>query len=212
MTMTPRLSKFVLTSHITFSVGWLGAVAVFLALAITGVTSQNIQIARSAYLSMELSGWYVIVPFCFASLLTGVVLTLGTKWGLIKHYWIVVKLILTIVTSIALLLHMKPISYLSILAASTTLSNNEQPGLRVQLIADAGAALLVLLAITTISVYKPWGRIPYGLLNNKGQNIQMQGVVSSLKNSWKLYLLIGIICLLVLFIIQHLVGGGMGHY
>ncbi len=47
MTMTPRLSKAVLTSHITFSVGWLGAVVVFLILAITGLTSQDIQTSRA---------------------------------------------------------------------------------------------------------------------------------------------------------------------
>jgi len=34
--MTPRLRKFVLTAHVTLSVGWLGAVAGFLALAIAG--------------------------------------------------------------------------------------------------------------------------------------------------------------------------------
>ncbi len=94
--MTTRITKLVLTSHITFSVGWLGAVAVFLALAITGLTSQNIQLARSAYMAMEMSAWFVIVPFCLASLFTGLIQALGTKWGLFKHYWIVVKLFLTI--------------------------------------------------------------------------------------------------------------------
>ena len=84
MTMSARLSKFILTSHITFSVGWLGAVVVFLALAITGVTTRNVQIARSTYIAMELSAWFVIIPFCLASLFTGVVQSLGTKWGLFK--------------------------------------------------------------------------------------------------------------------------------
>ncbi len=85
--MAPRTSKIVLTSHITFSVGWLGAVAVFLALDITGLSSQNIQLARTAYVAMELSAWYVIVPFCLASLFTGVIQSLGTNWGLFKYYW-----------------------------------------------------------------------------------------------------------------------------
>ncbi len=63
--MTPRLSKAVLTSHITFSVGWLGAVVVFLILAITGLTSQDMQTSRACLIAMELSAWFVIVPFCF---------------------------------------------------------------------------------------------------------------------------------------------------
>ena len=207
--MTPRLSKFVLTSHITFSVGWLGAVAVFLALAITGVTSNDSQLARAAYLAMELSGWFVIVPFCFVSLLTGLIQSLGTKWGLFKHYWILVKLLLTIAATIVLLLHMQPISYIAGVAAKTQFSNTELPGLRVQLIADAGAALLVLLVTTTISVYRPWGRIRYGLHKNPERYIGMQNRVTT-KKSWGLYVLIGIISLILLFIIMHLVGGGMG--
>lgn len=39
--MTPALRKLNLTAHITSSVGWLGAVASFLALSIAGLTSTN---------------------------------------------------------------------------------------------------------------------------------------------------------------------------
>jgi hypothetical protein len=161
---------------------------------------------------MELSGWFVIVPFCFASLLTGLIQSLGTKWGLFKHYWIVVKLLLTIAVTILLLLHMQPISYLAGIAAKTPFSNTGQAGLRIQLIADAGAALLVLLATTTISVYKPWGRIRYGLRENQKRYTGVQDSGTVTKKSWKFYVLIGIIFLVLLFIIMHLVGGGMsGH-
>ncbi len=210
MTMTPRLSKFVLTSHITFSVGWLGAVAVFLALAITGVTSNDSQLARAAYLAMELSGWFVIVPFCFASLLTGLIQSLGTKWGLFKHYWIVVKLLLTIAVTILLLLHMQPISYLVGIAEKTAFSNTEQAGLRIQLIADAGGALLVLLATTTISVYKPWGKIQYRLRENYKRNIGVRDKGITTKKSLGFYILLGLIGLVLLFVIMHLFGGGIG--
>jgi len=201
--MTPRLSKFVLTTHITFSVGWLGAVVVFLALAITGVTSRNVQMAQSAYLAMELSGWFVIVPFCFASLLSGLLQSIGTKWGLFKYYWILVKLFLTIAATIVLLLHMEPISYLAGRAADANLSDNQLPGLRIQLIADAGAAVLLLLATTTLSVYKPWGKIRFELRYNR-TNINL------FKKSW-VFLLIGLI-ILILFIIKHLSGGSMGRH
>jgi uncharacterized membrane protein len=85
MTMTPRLRKFTLTAHITFSVGWLGAVIAFLALA-AAMTSQDAQTLRAAWIAMEWTGWYVIVPSVLASLLTGLVMSLGTKWGLFRHY------------------------------------------------------------------------------------------------------------------------------
>ncbi|MBT2325255.1 hypothetical protein J7E62_23265 [Variovorax paradoxus] len=71
--MTPRLRKFALTAHVVSSVGLLGAIASFLALAIAGVTSQNVQMVRAAYLAMELIAWFLIVPSAFASLLTGLI-------------------------------------------------------------------------------------------------------------------------------------------
>jgi hypothetical protein len=210
MTMTPRLSRFVLTSHITFSVGWLGAVAVFIALAITGLTSRDSQLARSAYLAMELSSWFIIIPFCLASLITGLVQALGTKWGLFKHYWIVVKLFLTIAATILLLLHMQPISYLAGLASDTSFANTQEPWLRIQLIADAGAALLVLLAATTISVYKPWGKTRFGQ-NDTIKNTFIRDKKAASKKPFGFYILIGLIILVIIFIIMHLSGGGMGH-
>lgn len=210
MTMTPRLSKFVLTSHITFSVGWLGAVAVFLALAITGLTSHDIQLARSCCLAMELSAWFVIVPFCLTSLFTGVVQAIWTKWGLFKHYWIIVKLFLTVASTVLLLLHMQPISYLAGVAADSSFSNSQQSGQLIDLIAKAGATTLVLIAITTISVYKPWGEIQLTKRkNNQFSNMQDD---EKAKKSWGFYALIGLIGLVIIFIIMHLVGGGMGHH
>jgi hypothetical protein len=162
MTMTPRLRKFVLTAHVTSSVGWLGAVAGFLALAVAGLTSQDAQMVRAAYLAMELTAWFVIVPLAFASLLTGIVQSLGTEWGLYRHYWVLAKLLLTVLATIVLLLKMELISYLAGVAAETTLSSADLLGLRIQLAAHAGGGVLVLLVATTLAVYKPWGRTRYG--------------------------------------------------
>jgi len=160
--MTPGLRKFVRTAHVIFSVGWLGTVAGFLALAIAGLTSQDIQIVRASYLAMELITRYVIVPLSFAPLLlTGPILSLGTPWGLFRHYWIVVKLLINILSTIILLVHMQPISYLSRVAAAGTLSSADR-GAQVQLVVAAAAGLLALLVATALAVYKPRGMTPYG--------------------------------------------------
>jgi len=161
MTMKPRLRKFALTAHIVFSVGWLGAVAGFLALAIAGLTSQDTQLARAAYLAMGLIAKFVIVPLNLASLLTGLVQSLGTKWGLFRHYWILVKFIITFLSTLVLQVHMQPISLLAGVAAETTLSNADR-GLQIQLVVAAGASLLVLIVNTTLAVYKPRGMTQYG--------------------------------------------------
>jgi len=57
MTMTPSVRKFSLTAHVASSVGWLGAVAGFLALAVAGLTSHDAQMVCAAYLAMELITW-----------------------------------------------------------------------------------------------------------------------------------------------------------
>jgi hypothetical protein len=162
MTMTPALRKLALTAHVTSSVGWLGAVGGFLALAIAGLTSEDAQLVQSTYLATELITWVVIVPLAFATLLTGLVMSLGTEWGLFRHYWVLVKFVLTVLATFLLLLHTRPIGILAAIARETTLSTADVGRLQIQLVGDAGAALLALLVNVTLSVYKPRGMTPYG--------------------------------------------------
>ena len=169
MTMPPYLRKLMLTAHVTSSIGWLGAVASFLALAVAGLTSQDAQIVRAAYLAMQLTAWFVIVPLSFASPLTGIVQSLGTTWGLFRHYWVLIKFLITIPSTIVLLLHMQPIGRVARVAAETTLSSADLGGMRIQLVAAAAAALFVLLLATTLSVYKPRGITPHGALHALSQ-------------------------------------------
>jgi hypothetical protein len=75
MIMTPRLRKFALTADVTSSVGWRGAVAGFQALAIAAVGSREPEAVRGLYLAMAQTGWNVIVPFCLASLVTGLIMS-----------------------------------------------------------------------------------------------------------------------------------------
>jgi len=211
MTMTPRLRKFALTTHVTFSVGWLGAVLAYLPLAITGLTSHDAQTVRAAYLSMEMIGWFVIVPCCFAALLTGLVQSLGTEWGLFRHYWILVKFLLTITATIILLLHMPTITRMARLAAEMTLPIATFGEIQRQLLVHAAGGLLVLLTVTALSVYKPWGLTPYGRRKMLQPTLSPTGTMAA-GIPWKLYVLIGFIGVLLLIIILHLSGGGFrGH-
>jgi hypothetical protein len=174
MVMAPRLRKFALTAHVISSVGWLGAVAGFLALAVAGLISRDAQTVRAVYLVMDLIAWYVIVPLCLASLLTGLVSSLGTTWGLFRHYWVLLKFLMTIPSTILLLVHIQPISYIAGVAAKTPLSIADLHGLKIQLVIEAGAALLVLLAATALSVYKPKGMTRYGWRKQQEQRVLLQ--------------------------------------
>jgi len=162
MTMTPRLRKFALTAHVTFSVGWLGAVAAFLALAVAGMTSQDAQLMKAAYLAMELTTWFVIVPLAFISLLSGVVSSLGTNWGLFRYYWVLLKLLITILATIVLLVHTQPIDLLAGAATNTTVFSADLQSLQFLMVTASSAALVVLIVLTVLSVYKPPGITRYG--------------------------------------------------
>jgi hypothetical protein len=169
MMMTSPIRKLALTLHVTVSVGWLGAVAGFLALSIIGLTSQDPQTIQAVYLAMELTAVYVIVPSSVAALLTGLVQALGTKWGLFQHYWVVIKLLITLVATVILLVHMQPIHYLADAARETVFSSTDLRQLRIQLMTDAGAALVALLVTTALSIYQPRGLTPYGWRKQQAQ-------------------------------------------
>lgn len=162
MIMSPGLRKFALTGHVTFSVGWLGAVAAFLPLSIAGLTSHDALLVRACYLAMDLTTWYVIVPLCLASLLSGIVSSLGTRWGLFQYYWVLSKFIITVLATIVLLVHTQPVSFLAGAAAKTTPLSADLQKSQLQMVIASGAALVVLLALTAMSVYKPRGMTGYG--------------------------------------------------
>jgi len=157
--MTPRLRKFALTVHLTASVGWIGAVVAYLALGASAVTSQDAQTVRAAWIAMELTGWFAIVPLALAALLTGIAMSLDTPWGLFRHYWVLITLVLTILSTVVLLLHMPTVSSLADVARGA--DNADLGGLGGDLF-HAGGGLLVLLVIAVLNMYKPRGMTPYG--------------------------------------------------
>jgi hypothetical protein len=160
MTMAPGWRKLALTAHVTSSVGWLGGVVVFLALAVVALTTGEAQVLRAVYLAAEPITWFVIVPFALASLLTGLIQALGTTWGLFRHYWVVFKLLLNVFATVVLLTYTQTVSYLAGLAAqpSTDLGELRSP----TFLLHSGGALVVLLTATVLAVYKPRGMTRYG--------------------------------------------------
>lgn len=162
MNMPPAIRKFALAAHITSSVGALGAVAAFLALAIAGLYSRDTQLVRASYLAMDLTAWFVIVPLVFASLLTGIIQSLGTPWGLFRHYWVLAKLVVMIVVTLVLLLQLELIGYLADASSETLFSSADLRGLRMSPVIHAAGGLLVLLVPVALSLYKPGGMTRYG--------------------------------------------------
>lgn len=159
MTMRPGVRKLALAVHLTVSVGWIGAVVAYLALAVAAATSADGQTVRGAWVAMELTGWYAIVPLACAGLVTGIVMALGTPWGLFRHYWVLISFGLTLVATVVLVLHMPDVSAAADLART--------PGANLDMLGSdlvhPGIGLVVLLVVQVLNVYKPRGITRYGL-------------------------------------------------
>ena len=163
MTMTLGQRRLALTAHLVCSVGWLGAVGCFLVLAIVAVTSRDDQRLRAVVLAMDLTCRWVIVPASLASLVTGVVQALGTRWGLLRHYWVIVKLAINLFATTILLIYSRSLQHLADGAAqgsSTGIDLAASTG--PSSIVHAGGAMALLLVAVMLSIYKPRGLTRYG--------------------------------------------------
>lgn len=172
MAMNQELRKFALTTHVTSSIGWIGAVIVFLALAVLGLTSQDTQTVRGVYLVMAHTAWLTLVPLAFASLGTGVVVSLVTPWGLFRHYWVVFKLLINVFATVVLLIYMQTFRQMATVAADPSAElhavRNSSPVLHAVL------ALLILLVAAVLAIYKPQGVTPYGLRRQREERASSQ--------------------------------------
>ena len=159
MTMKPGLRKLALSAHLTFSVGWIGTVVVYLALGLLATNNSDVANVRGAWMAMELIGWYVIVPLAVASFLTGLVMALGTKWGLFRHYWVSISFFLTLFATVALILHMPSVSSTAEVARTAEGELLESLGGDLQ---HPAIGLVILLVIQVLNIYKPKGLTHYG--------------------------------------------------
>ncbi|GGN42586.1 DUF2269 domain-containing protein [Deinococcus daejeonensis] len=164
MTLTGGLRRAALTVHVVTSVGWLGAVLAFLVVAVTGLSSADGGVVRAAVILMAAIGQVAIVPLSLLALASGVLQALGTRWGLVDHYWVVIKLVITAVSVLVLLNFQPDLNALARLAAGwavptpaqLALLRSPSPALH------AGGALALLVTATALSVMKPAGVTAYG--------------------------------------------------
>jgi hypothetical protein len=219
--MTPALRRFTFTTHITSSVGWVGAVLAFLALALIGFTSDDELKVRGAYLLMAPAAWFVLVPLAHASLISGIALSLGTTWGLLRYYWVVLKLGITVFATVILLMYMGTFRQMAGVAADPVvdlaLVRNASP------IMHAILALILLVATTVLGVYKPFGMTAYGEWKLEEQRqavsatipanaVASRAVETGTTPAWIYVVGAVALALAVLVVILHLTGASPTHH
>ena len=166
MQMAPRIRKAALALHICSSVGWIGAAFAYLGLAVAAQVSQQASTVYSAWMGMELIGWVIIVPLGCLAFLTGLLMSLGTSWGLVRHYWVLIALVLTTLALGVLLLHMPTVTQTAELAR--TLTEAEAVTLGGDIVHPA-VGIGILVVVTVLNIFKPRGQTGLTQHNRDGQ-------------------------------------------
>jgi len=171
VTMSPGVRKLALIVHLVVSVGWIGAVIAYLGLDVVAVASTDAQAVQASFIAMDITARWVILPLALATLATGLVMSLGSAWGLFRHYWVLISFALTLVATVVLIGHLADVRGMADAArqgsdtshASTThASGSVGPNAGRGDFLHAGGGLVVLLVVTVLNVYKPRGLTPYG--------------------------------------------------
>lgn len=159
MKLSPATRKLTLAVHLTVSIGWVGGVLVYVALGLAATRSDDDQTIRAAWVAMEITGWYALVPMALATVLTGLILAWGTKWGLLRHYWVLIAFVLTLFSAVILILHMPTVSATADAARTAKTAQLQLLGGD---LFHSTIGLVVLLGIQVLNIYKPRGQTRYG--------------------------------------------------
>lgn len=162
-----RLQRLMLAVHLAVSIGWIGALAAYIALDVTTVISDDPGRLRAAYGGMETIVETVIVPMAVAALVSGIAISLVTRWGLFRHYWVVVSLLLTAFATVVLLGEAGTVGALAGIAADQSTLPGDLAALDSTLVHSIGG-LVVLVVVLALNVYKPRGMTRYGWREQQG--------------------------------------------
>jgi hypothetical protein len=148
LTRRPRL--VVLAAHVLASVGWFGVAVLVAFLLVAASSTGDDALARSLYRAVETSVW-LTVPLGAVGAATGVVLGLGTKWGLARYWWVVIKEVAVV-----------PVVVTDLLVVAPAAHDGAQGLLSGRLLDPAIAHVVVLGLATVVSLVKPFGRTARG--------------------------------------------------
>ncbi|MCW2919815.1 MAG: hypothetical protein JWN52_7883 [Actinomycetia bacterium] len=162
--MPARVRKIVLVLHVISSVGWLGLTTGNLVLAITGMTTGSPDEQHAAYRVMGILGDLLLIPISLTAFVTGVLLALGTPWGLFRHRWVVVKFWLTLIAVVLTPLSLLPGIHDAIAAVSNTPADQlaDTGGAGRGLIYAGCVSLSMYTTSVVLSIFKPWNRTAFG--------------------------------------------------
>ena len=151
MKLPPRWRKLVLTVHVITAVGWLGVDLVLLTFGISGLAGADPELV---YPAQSYIGRVLFTPLSALVWLVGVVNALFTPWRLLKHWWVLVKLLVTTLMLCLVLFLLYPA-----LSGAGDLAGALPQRDRINLVVAPSVSTSLLIFATVLSTYKPWGRV-----------------------------------------------------
>ena len=153
------MRKGVLVVHIVSAGTWIGIDVVMGVLVFTALLAERGSTKALCYRALELFAVWPLLTTGLLSLASGVVLGLGTKWGLIRYWWVAVKLVLNVVLVALVPVLLRP-QVIEMAEQGRRFVAGEAASLAVgDLIFPPIVSPTALLIAFVLAVFKPWGRI-----------------------------------------------------
>ena len=163
MAASRPVRQWLLLAHVVASLGWLGSGAANLVLAVTALTTGAPDLSRACYQLINRLDFALVIPLAFAALATGLLSSLATKWGLLRHWWVLVKFALTIAVIVFSTFGVGVWVEQNMTATSTGQlgPTRTDPVAEHALVVGAAANIVAFLFMTWASIRKPWPRTPW---------------------------------------------------
>ncbi|WP_447038587.1 DUF2269 family protein [Streptomyces sp. DSM 118878] len=153
MKLSRPARRATLVVHVVGAAGWLGLTLGLAALALTALVTESPAATEAAVRSMKVFSDWLVLPLAVLTLLSGLLLSVGTPWGLARHRWVYTKFWLTLITTAASAFALRP----GINETVTTVAAGEPITDAAGLIAGPLVSLAAYAFMTVLSVLKPWG-------------------------------------------------------
>ncbi|MEZ4616013.1 MAG: hypothetical protein R2867_10995 [Caldilineaceae bacterium] len=163
--LPPTWRKLTLVLHVVSGIGWMGVDMALLVLLLTALTTDDPALIASGFNAIRMIVPVAVPPLSLAILATGLLLGLGTPWGLLRYWWVLVKLILSLIMTVLVFVALVPgVNEINVLVAGGSSADALRAtlgDLPTGLLFPPVVSFLMLGTATVLSLFKPWGRTPW---------------------------------------------------
>ncbi|MBM7553354.1 hypothetical protein [Thalassobacillus pellis] len=158
MNLSIKPRRWLLIFHLLFCAIMFGNMVTFLLLSIAASSTEDSNLMEACYQIMHLLSETSVRASTFATIITGVLLSVWTKWGLFKYYWILAKEGLTLLLFGLNVWAMEAWTNRALTKVTSTTFPTTSAIVQLDLWVGIILQLFTLILIFAISVFKPWGR------------------------------------------------------